>query len=248
MWTKKMERMFFSPSHAYKLKMTSDDNHLRFLVGEEGSLDEGEQITFYLLVDVKQALIQTISYQVFAEPEVCIASESLCELVSGKNLLQASRIGVDLLEKNLRDHSHQPALCEEKMALLNKVISAFYQALEGCEDLSLLLNHYSTPLQQDEEMKPLIEPSLWLGFSKEEKMALIRNVLEHDVQPFVELDAGGVEVKDLINDFEVILVYKGSCTSCYSSIGATLNSIDKILKQKIHPQIFVTPDKSVLNF
>jgi NifU-like protein len=56
------------------------------------------------------------------------------------------------------------------------------------------------------------------------------------------LDAGGVTVVNLINDKELLISYQGACTSCYSSIGATLSYIQQVIRAKIHPDITVVPD------
>ena len=67
-------------------------------------------------------------------------------------------------------------------------------------------------------------------------------ILDKDVRPYTELDAGGVELLNLIEDKEVIIAYQGTCTSCHSATGATLSYIQQVLKAKVHPDIFVTPN------
>lgn len=241
-----MQDRLFSPAHAFKLKPFGDSSETRFFVGEEGSLEEGEAINFYLFVRATDGIILNVSYQVFGEPLLCIAAEALCELIKGKHVLQASRVGADLIEKSLRDDPKVLAVEEKDFSQLNKVLFAFYEALEGCEDLGVSSHAYQTPLTDAESFEPIIDQKQWTLLPKEQKMALIRSILEHDIQPYVQLDDGGVDIKDLIDDKEIILLYKGSCTSCFSSIGATLQSITRILKQKIHPDLIVTPDPSVL--
>ena len=75
----------------------------------------------------------------------------------------------------------------------------------------------------------------------EEKTRILKEVMEKEVQPYVELDAGGVRVEGLQGDFEVQISYEGSCTSCPSSTGATLSSIQRILQARVHPSLVVVP-------
>ncbi len=46
---------------------------------------------------------------------------------------------------------------------------------------------------------------------------------------------------DFINEKEVLISYEGSCTTCHSSTGSTLSAIQQILKSRVHPTLFVTP-------
>lgn len=81
-----------------------------------------------------------------------------------------------------------------------------------------------------------------MDLSLKEKIAVIEHVLDEDVRPYIALDAGGVEVLNLLNDHEVIITYQGTCTSCYSSVGTTLSYIQETLRRKVHPDLSVIPD------
>ena len=72
--------------------------------------------------------------------------------------------------------------------------------------------------------------------------------MKEEVQPYIELDAGGIEVPELKNGQEVVIAYQGACTTCPSSTGATLNAIQEILRARVHPSLTVKPDLSLLSF
>jgi NifU-like protein len=74
------------------------------------------------------------------------------------------------------------------------------------------------------------------------KLALIEEILDRDLRPYIALDAGGVQVLNILNNTEIVIAYTGSCTSCYSSVGTTLSYIQQVFRAKIHPDIKVTPD------
>ena len=71
-------------------------------------------------------------------------------------------------------------------------------------------------------------------------------MLNEEVRPYVVLDEGGIEVQELIHDKELIIAYKGSCTSCFSAIGATLATIQQIIQTKVHPDLIVVPNMDAL--
>ncbi len=82
----------------------------------------------------------------------------------------------------------------------------------------------------------------WEELPLKKKIAVIEEVLNQDVRPYIALDAGGVEVLNLLNDKEVVIAYQGACTSCYSSVGTTLSYIQQVLRNKVHPSLSVTPN------
>lgn len=71
---------------------------------------------------------------------------------------------------------------------------------------------------------------------------VIEEVMKEEIRPYIELDGGGVEVINLLNNREVIIAYEGSCTSCFSSTGATLSYIQQTLRAKVHPELIVIPN------
>ena len=54
------------------------------------------------------------------------------------------------------------------------------------------------------------------------------------------MDAGGLKIVDIIGN-ELLVEYTGTCTSCPSSIGGTLQSIEKILNLNVDPNLIVRP-------
>lgn len=170
------------------------------------------------------------------------AAESACELIVGKNYDQAKRLGADLIDKKLRDKPEIPAFPEETLSLLNVVLEALDSAAEKCMDIPLSTT-YVSPVPQTEGGK---EYPGWLSLPYEKKIAVIEEILNTEVRPYVELDEGGIEIQELVNDRELIIAYKGACTTCFSSIGATLSTIQQILQAKVHPDLVVTPNMDAL--
>ena len=115
-----------------------------------------------------------------------------------------------------------------------------------CEGIALSEEYVPTPLQQnfgEGESRPY--PG-WDELTEKQQVAVIEEVIASDIRPYIELDAGGIEIVSLTGGRKLVIAYKGACTTCYSSIGSTLQAIQQIISAKVHPEIEVIPDSSFL--
>jgi NifU-like protein len=225
-----------------------DAVNVRCVIGKEGSFDEGRFLKLYLLVEEEGGIILDAKFQAFGSPDVIALADVLCEMLPKKTYLQASRMSVDLLEKRLRDSSSQESFPESSHHHANFVFFALFEACRLCQDIVLVDPYAKSPVGGDPlPLGQSAHQHLWMSYTLDEKLTAIREVIAVDIEPYIALDEGGVEVTALKNDLEVIVEYTGSCTSCFSSIGATLNAIQQILRDKVHSGLIVTPDMSVLN-
>lgn len=217
---------------------------MRLAEGREGELIEGNVVCFYWMVDPDDGIIVDAKFQVYGQSALIGAAEVACELIVGKNYDQARRIGADLLDKQVRDKPDLPAFPKETYPHLNLVIGAIDHAADQCMDIPLPINYSSPPAPLD--IGEVLEGGYpgWVELSQPQKLGIIEEVLDRDVRPYIELDAGGIQILDLINNYELLIAYQGSCTSCFSATGTTLSYIQKILRAKVHPDIVVIPDLS----
>jgi NifU-like protein len=86
----------------------------------------------------------------------------------------------------------------------------------------------------------------WEELSLKEKLSIIEQVIQTEIRPYIELDAGGIQIIDLSDTHQLTIAYQGSCTSCHSATGSTLSAIQNILQAKVYPAIQVIPDLSYL--
>lgn len=226
----------------YFTKEQSDERCMRLAEGREGSVADGNAVWIYWLVDPDDGLIVDAKYQAYGQSALIGAAEIACELVIGKNYDQARRIGADLLDKQVRDRSEIAAFPKETYMHLNLVLSAMDHAAEKCMDIPLAISYVATPAPLD--IGEVLEGGYpgWSELSHPQKLTLIEEVLDRDVRPYIELDAGGVKVLDFVNGREVLIAYQGSCTSCFSATGTTLSYIQQVLRAKVHPDLIVIPD------
>lgn len=214
----------------------------------EGCLEDGNVLHFFWLVDKDDGIIVDAKFQVFGQSVLIGAAEVACELLVGKNYDQAKRISADLIDKHVRDKSDVSAFPKETYPHINIVLEAIEKAAAMCSHLPLPNSYVSLPAPAD--IGEVLEGGYpgWETFSQKQKIAIIEEVLDRDIRPYIALDAGGVTVLNLLHDSEVIIAYQGACTSCYSSIGTTLSYIQQVLRAKVHPKLVVVPDLDHLKF
>lgn len=221
---------------------------VRLAVGRQGSISDGNVVMLYWLVDKDDGIIIDARFQVYGQSVLIGASEAACELLIGKNYDQARRISADLLDKQVRDKSDRPAFPKETFPHLNLILEAIDQAAEQCTDIPFADTYVAPPMPSEiGEVVPGGYPG-WMELPLKKKIAVIEQVLDQDIRPYIALDAGGVTVLNLLNDRELVIGYQGSCTSCYSSIGTTLNYIQQVIRAKVHPDITVVPDIDTSTF
>ena len=87
-----------------------------------------------------------------------------------------------------------------------------------------------------EEMHPE-----WGSLKHDERLALIRAVVEAEIAHFLHQDGGGVQIIDLVNDSEVLISYTGACASCHMALFGTLSFIQQVLTTKVHSSLLARP-------
>jgi len=226
---------FFSAEQAKERGMV-------LVMGQAGAPEEGVALQMFWLVDETDGVIADAKFQGFGPPDLLVYADIAVELVIGKTYEQTKRIGIDLIEKGLQRKSKIPLLPER----LSLVFEAVKSAAQACSDL-LLPQTLSTPLPRDLSNSEGGYPG-WRELTRPQKIAVIEQLLDEEIRPYIELDEGGIEVLDLINERELLIAYSGNCTSCFSSIGATLSTIQEILRTKIDSELTVVPNMDNLKF
>lgn len=247
-YSKKLNAKIDKPRCAgFLTKEQSEERGMRLTVGREGSVEDGNLIEIYWLIDPDDGIIVDARFQAYGQSALIGAAEIACELVVGKNYDQARRISADLIDKQVRDHPDEPAFPKETSPHLNLVLGAMDNAADGCMDIPLAANYVAPPAPRD--IGEILEHGYpgWDTLSQVQKISLIEEVIARDIRPYIELDAGGVKIIDLINGNELLIAYQGSCTSCFSATGTTLSYIQQVLRGKVHPSLIVVPDLSGLH-
>jgi NifU-like protein len=244
-YSKKLASKIENPRSAgFFSKEEAASKNMRLAIGKEGTKSDGNVIALYLLVDESDGVIADARFQVFGDSALIGAAEAACELLLRKNVDQARRISAELIDKHLRDKSDRQAFPDESGGYINLVLAAIEEAVLQCLDIPLPETYVAPPMDFS-QLSEGVYPD-WETLSTKQKIAVIEQVIAEDIQPYIALDAGGVRILNLVNDKELIIAYEGSCTSCYSATGATLDAIQQILRAKVHPEIIVTPDLSFL--
>lgn len=213
----------------------AEEKKMRLVTGREGKL------CLYWLVDEADGIIADAKFQAFGPPALIAVGEIASELVLRKNYDQASRITADLLDSFVRDRSDIPAFTKETASFLNQAISAIDNAVHQCIDIPYAATDFDiTPIEWDPGENPGGMPG-WENFTPPQKIKILEEVIDKEIRPYIELDAGGVKIVELKENGEVHIAYEGACTTCHSSTGSTLTAIQQIIKSRIHPSLTVVP-------
>lgn len=196
-----------------------------------GSAKEGDlSLTVHLLIDESDGVVADGKITVFGPLLLEALGSAACRIMLRKPYDWARRLSADLLEKEIKNAPPN---------WINLVLEAFELAAQECMDIPIL-----EVTLAPEMMNPLLEETGeypgWQELTAIQKKQIIAEVIARDIQPYVQLDAGGVEIEKLEGD-EVHIAYSGSCTSCHSATGATLDAIQNILRAKIYPNLRVIP-------
>lgn len=243
-YSKPLAQSILEPRHVgFFSKEDADQKRMRLATAHMGSFAEGHYIRIYLLIDESDGVIADAKFQMFGPSVLIGACERVCSLLVRKTLSQARRITADAIDQQARDKPHLPAFPKETYVYLNGVIDVIQDALDTCIDLET--GGRPSPVHAEEG--PAQTYPGWDLLNKEEKIHVIEQVIASDIRPYIELDAGGIQILDLVSDTDLLIAYQGACTSCYSATGATLNAIQGILQAKVSPDLVVIPDASFLN-
>jgi NifU-like protein len=216
------------------------ERHMRLAIGSEGRC-----ITIYLLVDESDGVIADAKFQAFGPAALIGAAECACELLMRKTYDQASRITPDLIDRQAQGKAEGCAFPAGAHHFLNTVIKAVKKCAEQCIDIPCAKEFVPTPLDPHTSEGGALYPH-FASLTKDQKIAVIETIIASDIRPYIELDAGGIEVLDLEDDHKIIIAYQGACTSCYSATSTTLSAIQEILRAKVAPHLQVIPDASFL--
>lgn len=228
----KIDRLRYVGSFTIQL---AEEKGVRYVTGREGKL------CLYWLVDESDGVICDAKFQTFGPVGLIAAAEIASELVLRKNYDQVSRLTADLIDQHVRDRKETPAFPKECDPYLNQVLSAIDRAVQQCYDIPFAASYDMTPIENDFSEIPGGIPG-WEEFPHVHKVKIIEEVIDKEIRPYIELDAGGVKLVEFRESGEVLISYEGSCTTCHSSTGSTLTAIQKILKSRVHPSLYVTPE------
>lgn len=244
-YSKKLKSKIENPKFAGSFTQEqASERQMRLVIGREGQVSDGNAVAFYWLVDENDGIIADVKFRVFGASALIGAAEGASELLIRKNYDQAKRISAELIDRQMRDKSDKEAFPQETGTYLNLVLAAIEAATDQCSDIPFAETYAAPPMSFDTSSHG--EYPGWKELSTQAKIAVIEEIIHREIRPYIELDAGGVQIIDLIEGKQLVIAYQGSCTSCHSATGATLNAIQQILQAKVSPEIIVVPDLSSL--
>lgn len=229
---KKLQARIANPKFAGCLEDIYPD--MRVVIGR--SEGPGYALTIYLLVDLEDGIIADAKYLAFGPVELFAVCELALELFLRKSYEKVHRLGAELIEKYALDKGMP--LPSKAGSFINYLLESIEQAYAQCTDIPFVAEFEPPPLALAAG-----EPYPgWDTLDKTQRLGVIEAVIQKDIRPYIELDAGNIKIIDLHDNLELHIAYEGSCTTCYSATGATLHAIEQALQNKVHPAIKVIPN------
>ena len=233
LYSDKMRKKIMHPQHACKC---SGEN----FIAEKLSVSYRLELTF----DKESESFTQMKYMVTGPSFVTAFLEGLAECVLYKKvskviLIRAGEI-LDTLNAYEIAHLYSDDDMEDYIRFLSPYLNHLIDSF-GFIANRLVPNTFTTPdgLQNfDVEGEGIAN---FYELSKDIQIAHIERVMEKDIRPYVEMDDGGVKIRDLTKNGIVLIEYEGNCTSCHAAGSTTLSAITSILKAKIHNTIEVLP-------
>ncbi len=94
------------------------------------------------------------------------------------------------------------------------------------------------PTEETEKIE--VEVKDFLNMEHDKQMQAVEMVLNRSIRHSLAQDGGGVELMGVEGN-EVKIHYQGACGDCPSSTTGTLQHIERLIKQQLHPDLVVKP-------
>ncbi len=138
-------------------------------------------------------------------------------------------------------------IIENRLKTIQDVIN-YTKAGGGCTschtDIQDILNDvWKKDLSQEKEMKPSAEPKeKSIPLTNIQKIMKIQQVIEEDIKPALVVDGGSLELVDVEGNTVKVKMH-GACSSCPSSSFTIKTFVQRILKEKVLPELEVVEVK-----
>jgi NifU-like protein len=228
------------------------------------SIDENEVITdakFQTFgcasaIASSSALTEMIKGKTLTEAQE-VTNERIAEFLGGlpREKMHCSVMGHEALEKALRNYRGIPEpkidgviVCECFHVTDNAIKRAVDESgLTSLEDVTNYLKAGGGCGQCHDKIQEIIDERL--GVVKEEpvapetmstlqKIKRIEQVIEEDIRPVLRNDRGDIELVDVDGE-RVVVKFTGTCSGCKASQMTLNNLVQKVLREKVLPGIFV---------
>jgi NifU-like protein len=176
-------------------------------------------------------------------PPYCIGMcEILTENFIRKTYAQIANISASYIEKLVEDKTAQ-TLNTSTHAFINTLLELIDTLVEACSKIPVQTSYLETPIEESFEERCIED---FFERSYTDQLGILNEVITSQIQPYIALDNGSVEITK-IEKKQIQIKYDGSCTSCIAATGSTLDSIQKILRARVHPNLSVQVDIASLS-
>lgn len=231
----------------------AEQRHAYLITGRQGHYLIGNCVILYWLVEKQSGKILDAKFQYFGHPYLLILAEISCSLVRDKPCSEGLQLSFEDLDRSLHSSATSFPVLPESEPLYHMILDAIDGLADECKQLSLISQE--TPFTEN---NPIAFPNAleisphtteeWERLSLEQRTMIIKQFVANHIEPFVAIDGGQVCIEHLSPQHLVTIAYSGNCSSCFSSLGSTLNSISQLLKTHVYAELQVKVNEASLNF
>lgn len=213
---------------------------------QAGAKEEGNWFEIALVIDGSDGVVADVKYRFFGPTILLVTLEAVSRYVVRKHIKQVQHLTPELIDRTLRDQEANPAYKALETPYLAFVLDGVFQALATAPEIAV--SEYATPLEglSGAQVEALCEN--WMELETLQRMEILEKAFEEQIRPYLAIDEGGVQILGIEEDTKVKIAYSGSCTSCYSAIGGTLQGIQSLLQERVYRGLTVVPDMESLHF
>lgn len=215
----------------------SDLKHVNSIISKNNQF-----IMISILVSLDDGTIFDAKFRCNGAPYVIGMCELLMENLIRKTYAQAGHISANYIEKLIEDKTEQ-TLTKSSYQALNTLVELIDDLTLQCQDIPVQDTYLETPIEESLEENCIED---FFERSHSEQLEILNTVIEKQIQPYIAIDQGSVEITKL-EAGRITIKYDGSCTSCIAATGSTLDAIQKILRARVHPQLSVQVDPASLS-
>lgn len=210
---------------------------------------EKERISLALLIDDSDGTIIDARFSLLGPTLWVGVAEIVCRTVISHGYKWVKGLKAKTLYESAVDHAESSYAPKELSSICNFFLEILDETVALCAHLPCKeeVKERQTPVSPQEWTGEPSHPN-WTELTMEQQRAILEEVIMQDIQPYVSLDEGAVKILAIQNQgIEIVIGYEGSCTTCYSATGSTLQAISSIFRSKIYPHLIIVPDPTLLH-
>lgn len=226
-----IQKILLSPKYRYDSSQNQPSDLIIYVHKEEKTTTKS--LSLYLILD-EQGVILSARHRTYGPTSLMALIEITCHLIEEKSIHFLDKISPEYMHnqiKNLNNKNFPLVFLKD----IKMIIALLQEAKEKSSSLISSTDPSSNPIKT-------IPSTHWNSLKKKEKLAILENIIDQEIRPFLEADGGGIEIIDfIVKNNTLLFAYKGRCAFCPSALSSTLHFIEHTLSSHFSIKISLKP-------